>query len=112
MKKQRTNKLYNYLVNTYGLSKEMIMEYVEERLEDLIKKHLDSVLRSNRVENMIMNRIAYYIKEGKYDQWHNKGSFEDVVDQQIRQVVVDQLKSRASVTFNFSSNSVDFIKDA
>ena len=95
MKSQRTNKLYNYLVNTYGLSKEMVMKYVDERLEDIITKHVDSVLRSNRIEKMIINRISNYLKEGKYNKWHSRDSFKEIIDHQIRQVIIDQLKTRA-----------------
>ena len=65
MNKRRTNKLYNYLVNTFGLSKEVVLEHIETRLEDLINKHVLSILQSNRIENMIMNQVAYYIKKGE-----------------------------------------------
>jgi len=34
------NKLYNYLVNTYGLSLAKVNEFVDIRLEDLIRKHV------------------------------------------------------------------------
>ena len=107
----KKNKLYNYLVNTFGLSKETILEHVETRLEDIIDKHVHSILESNHIENRIMNRVAYYIKNGTIDPWRSKNSFEDVIKQQVRCVVEEQLQKNCEINFKFLPNSIQFIKD-
>jgi len=112
MSKSRTNKLYNYLVNTYGLSRETIMEHVEARLESLIDKHVRNVLDSDRVQNLIMDRIAYYIKNGEVSRWGRRTeTFEKIVKDQIKSVVEDQLQKNCEVQFKFLPNSIQFIKE-
>lgn len=111
MNKQRTNKLYNFIVNTYGLSKEVIMDCVETRLEGLVDKHVQNVLQSERLTNMIMDRVAYYIKNGTIDQCRSKNCFEDVVKQQVKSAVEDQLKKNCEIKFKFLPNSIQFIKE-
>jgi len=105
----RTNKLYNYLVNTYGLSKENIMSLVHERIEDVINKHVYSILNSDRIKKMIIYTVADFIKNGKSNHWHRKDSFESLVEDQIRKVIEDQLRDRCEIKFKFNNNSVLFI---
>jgi len=107
----RNNKLYNYLVNTFDISKETVLEYIEGRLEELIDKHVGSLLQSNRVEQMIMDRVAYYIKNGTVGMWRGKHTFEDIIKQQVKSVVEDQLKKNCEVKFQFLPNSIQFIKE-
>lgn len=112
MSKKRTNKLYNYLVNTYGLSKENIMEHVEARLESLVDKHVRSILQSDRIERMIINKVAYYIKNGEVNNYgRDNRSFENIVKEQVKQVVQDQLQENCEVKFQFLPNSIKFIKE-
>jgi hypothetical protein len=47
--RNRKDKLYNYMVNKFDLSKERILEYVDLRVTDLVNKHIQSKLNSNRV---------------------------------------------------------------
>lgn len=108
---KRTNKLYNYLVNTFGLSKETVLEHVETRLEDLVDKHVSSILQSNRIENMIMNRVSHYIKNGSIGYYGEKTAFNDVIKEQVKQVVEDQLKKNCEVKFQFLPNSIQFMKE-
>jgi len=55
MKNQR---LYNYLVNTFGLSKQVILEYAEQRIEDILTKHIKAKLDSKHMESMILNKVT------------------------------------------------------
>jgi len=112
MNKKRTNKLYNFLVNTYGLSKENIMEHVEARLESLVDKHVRSILQSDRIKTMILNKVAYYIKNGEVSSWGRcNNSFENIVKEQVKQVVKDQLQDNCEIKFQFLPNSIQFIKE-
>lgn len=110
--KQRTNKLYNYLVNTFGLSKKNILEHVEARLEDIISKNILPILESNNIQEIILNRIAYFIKNGEVSYYQEKNTFNDVVKEQIKQVVEDQLKKNCEIKFQFTPNSIKFVKES
>jgi hypothetical protein len=84
------NRLYNFLVNTYGLTKEVVMEMVAARLDDLISKHIKPKLDSNHVNNIIRNQIAEYAKNGfeKRGYWGSHTSFEEFVQAQIRTILI------------------------
>ena len=60
-KTARTNRLYNYLVNTYGLSKENILDHVSKRLDQIIGKHLKEVLKTSQIKKLILNNISSII---------------------------------------------------
>jgi hypothetical protein len=109
MSTSKNKKLYNYLVNTFGLSKEIVLSYVNERIEEILNKHVDSLLRSDRVEKIILNRISHYISEGE-TSIYSKTSFEKIIKNQIKEVVKDELRKNASITFSFS-NTVDFLRE-
>jgi len=114
MRKHRTNKLYNYLVNTYGLSHEMIMDYVSERLNQLVEKHIRSIFEENRIEDMIVHTVTKYMKEGEKNgpfYGHPKTCFEDIVKKQIKDIIEELLRDKCEIKFKFNSNSVRFIKD-
>lgn len=86
------NKLYNYLVNTFGLSKDVIMKQAEERIEDVMNKHLQQKLQSNNVERMILNQVSEIVKNGfsSRDYW-SRVSFEDYVKSTIKSVITQQI---------------------
>lgn len=43
----RRNKLYNYIVNTFNISKESIDATIEKRVDDVLSRHLKSKLESD-----------------------------------------------------------------
>jgi len=87
------------------------MEYVESRLEELIDKNVGDLLTSNKVEKMILDRVSYYIKNGTVGRWRNNNTFEDMIKQQVKSVVEDQLQKNCEVKFQFLPNSIQFIKE-
>lgn len=107
----RNKKLYNYLVNTFDISKESILQHVESRIEELLDKHVTAILQSNRIERMIVNRLSDYMSKGKSDYWSTDKNFEKIVDSQVRNVIEDYLKDRCKITFQFQNNSVRFMED-
>jgi hypothetical protein len=106
-----SKKLYNYVTNTFGISKELILEQVNSRVEDLINKNIDSLLRSNRIERMILDHLSDYIKNGKVDRYFFKRKFETVIEDQIRIVIEDYLKNNCEIKFNFNKNSISITKE-
>lgn len=107
-----SKKLYNYVTNTFGISKELILEQVNSRVEDLINKHIDSLLRSTKVEKMIVRAIASYVKDGKVDShFYNRKNFESIIDDQIKNIIEKYLRDRCQITFQFKKNSIRFIEE-
>ena len=107
----KNKRLYNYLVNTFGISKEVVLGYVETRLEDLISRHVQNLLLSNRIEKLIMDRVTHFIKNGEVGYYREKNAFNNVVKEQVRQVVEDQLRTNCEVKFEFTPNSVQYMKE-
>lgn len=98
MKPTRTNKLYNYLVNTYGLSKELILDHVDTRISDLIDKHVKSKMDSASIENMILGRVTQYLKNGHFDRWNDKHSFDNHVHNCIKEEVAKLVKQNYDIS--------------
>lgn len=52
----KKNKLYNYLANTYGLSKKLVMDFVDEQIRQIVEDQVRERCRivfqfdSNRVK--------------------------------------------------------------
>lgn len=106
-----SKKLYNYVTNTFGISKELILEQVNLRVEDLINKHIDSLLRSSRIERMILDYLSNYVKNGKADRYFFKKKFETVIDDQIKTVIENYLKSNCEIKFHFNKNIISIAKE-
>lgn len=91
----KNKKLYNYIVNTFGISKEIIMEQVNSRIEDVIAKHVRSKLDSNYVENMIANKIAEVVQNGVSSSdtyWgRQRTHFDDYMKKTVRSVIEERL---------------------
>lgn len=95
MKPQRTNKLYNFLVNTYGLSKEAVMELVDKRIESLLAKHIDAKLNSNEVERIISNRVATILNDGTGGYYEKDATIrlvKNMIDNKIEKLMEKQYK--------------------
>jgi hypothetical protein len=96
MSHTRNNKtLYNYVVNTFGLSKEVVMKYVDERLEDLIGKHLKNKLDSKWTEKVILDNVTEIVANGvsspKFGMWWEKKPFEDYLKKVLLNVLEHKL---------------------
>ena len=109
MKTNKPNKLYNYLVNTYGLSKELVLQMVEDRLEDLVEKHVKIKFQQASVENMIVRAVSEYVKKGEINLYRQNNTFENIVKEQIKEIVKDELRKASTITYSFN-NSVDFLR--
>jgi hypothetical protein len=106
----KNKKLYNYIVNTFGISKEIVLEIVKERVEDILGKHIKDLLNSKRIEQVIINRVAHFVSEGERTSLHSKHNFNKIVKNQIKEVVKDELRRSASISFSFS-NTADFLRE-
>lgn len=91
----KNNRLYNYLVNTFGLSKEVVLEYAESRIDDLLQKHIASRLESNYIENLILNKITQIVQDGfesnSSSHWYSRTQFSDFVKSVACDVLEDRL---------------------
>jgi hypothetical protein len=102
MKTKRTNKLYNYLVNTYGLSKEMVMEYVKERLDELISKHIAEVLNSEKFNRDFNYSMAKFLETEKTSNhyWDRKNSFKKVIEDTTRKIIIEEITKNYNLSID------------
>lgn len=93
----RNNKLYNYLVNTFGISKDTVLQYCNDRIEQLLSKHVEGKLMdSNYIHNLIINQIDYIVKNGTKAHWYNRDSFESTVKNAVSDYVEEKLEQSYS----------------
>jgi len=89
---KKHNKLYNYLVNTLGISKQMVQDHIDMRLVQIdqkIDQYLKDKLESDKMEKAIMDRVTNLVKNGfeKHVWWADRDKFEQVVKEKIKQVI-------------------------
>ena len=92
------NQIYNYIVNTLGLSKEMIIECIDHRVAEVTEKVLKShVLESNNMRHFVARCMADLLKGGfeKY-QYGKLASFEYLVQEEVRKEVARVIKEQYS----------------
>jgi hypothetical protein len=111
VKRSRTNKLYNYLVNTYGLSKENIMQHIEDRIEDIVRKHIDAKLDSEWFKNAILNYVAEFVENGVKDKhgllyYQSKTPFEDLVYKEFQKAITDVMKENCEINLTFHGSEI------
>lgn len=102
----RKNVLYNYVVNKFGLSRELVLEYVNARLEDLVSKLLKDKLDSKEFEKMALNRITQIVTEGMSKEtfggfYYHKEPFDDYLKVVIRQVLENKLNEEYNLETKF-----------
>lgn len=95
MVRKRKNVLYNYIVNTYGLSKELILKYVEARIDSVLAKLLPQYFEKNSLQRTILNKITEIKKEG-FSGWSNE-SFEKYVKRCVRDEVAKIVEQKYTV---------------
>lgn len=92
----RHNRLYNYLVNQFGLTKEYILEYANKRIEDVLGKHIQAKLDSNYVEGLVLDRITKIVEEGipvknHFGIYYEREAFSKYVTTVVKQVMESRL---------------------
>lgn len=89
----KDKKLYNYLVNTLGLSKQVAMEHVKERLDDLLKKHIESRLDSKHFEKMVVSQVNQFLKDGVTKGWYEKYAFEEFFKKTVENAIMKKFNN-------------------
>jgi len=93
-------RLYNYVVNTLGISTKMVLEYVDKRLEELIGKKLEGKLNSKYVEGLILSRVTSIMTDGlKNNNIFNyrRDDFEEYLKKILRSVVEERVRNEFEV---------------
>lgn len=109
MNKKRTNKLYNFLVNTYGLSKELILAEFDKRIDDLITKHLSSKIDSNYVQNLILDRITKIVTEGVSSGLYSVNSFEEYVKKCVKEAVQKHMRQNYDIEMKIVDKNTSIV---
>lgn len=100
MNKKRTNKLYNFIVNNYGLSKDVIMEHVNSRLDSLMDKHIENLIKSKinseAFDRHLVFMLSAFIKNEKeisIHSWNRGQKFIEVLKQCTKESVIEELNA-------------------
>jgi len=98
MGQKSKNKLYNYLVNTFGLSKETILEYADERVKELLAKHVDDKLNSERMEYMILGTISNIVEKGfgEHSPYYDR---KVAFDKYVQKIIEKEVRKRLNKDF-------------
>ena len=91
---KKDKKLYNYVVNTLGVSKQVILDYVQSRVDDLLSKALHNKLDSNYIQNLILNRITSMVENGTSEgtfPFYEGHSFDNYVKKCIKRVIEEKV---------------------
>ena len=110
----KNNRLYNYLINTLGLSKELILKNIDQRIEQVLHKILYNELKSIKFERIIIDTVASVIDKGvvrnnRYGSLRYK--FNDLIKSKVKEVVEDKLQEECQIKFIYRPNSIRFIED-
>lgn len=110
---KKDKKLFNYIVNTLDVSKDMIMNVVDQRLNELFEKHVKDKLDSNRVERLILDRISYHMKNG-YDKnpsfFDTSKSFESIVKKCIAEEVTKIVRENNDIEIKIVPKDTQTVK--
>lgn len=91
MAHNRNKKLYNYLVNTFDISKEKIIDHVNARVDDILKKHIRDTMDSIYVRELILDHLTDLVNNGlKYALWGRQSFqtyFKKVVREEIKKIL-------------------------
>ena len=96
----RNNKLFNYLVNTFGLSRQRVEEYINTRLEELVGNHFKQSLNNSKYyEKLILDRVTHVITEGfpLRDYWYSKEKFDTYLQREIKKVIEAHIKENFDI---------------
>jgi polyhydroxyalkanoate synthesis regulator phasin len=110
----RNKRLYNYITNTFGLTKDVIMEHVNQRLETVVARHIKGKLDSNAMESMILNKVTQCVKEGIPDGhawWMKKTYFEDLIRSVVEKTIVERLDKEYKLEVKLVDKTVPLTKD-
>lgn len=94
-------KLYNYIVNTIGISKELILQIVDKRMENLLDKHIKNKLDSNVVERIILDRVTEILTQDFSNSnsfYCKRESFETYLKKILQNIVNEKINKTFSVT--------------
>ena len=106
----RNKRLYNFLVNTYGLSKDKVMDHLNHRIGDLeikvnnqAKGLIHDYIRSTRFHNFMKNKVASILENGfSPDHWRSeRDMLEKFIKKRVRESIKEevdrQLKEKYSL---------------
>lgn len=113
----KQKRLYNFLVNTYELSKENVMKLVEDRLENLIAKHINNKLDSKYTEKLILDKVTDVVANGVpvssgYIDYWRKDKFDDYLKKQLRKVIEEKVNEDYELQVKIVRKDVQIVRRA
>lgn len=96
----KDKRLFNYVVNTLGITKEMILEYIDARLEQLVIRVLKTKLESREFEKLILNRVTDILKsdvEGDSPYYYSRSSFDSFLKSVVRNMIEEKVNLETQI---------------
>ena len=95
----KKGKLYNYIINTLGLSKEAIFDIVRERVDDILSKSLtNEVYKSNYFQNLVLSKLEALRENRYHSKFYKHDDYIDILKEAVRlevkTQVVEKLRDR------------------
>jgi hypothetical protein len=115
MSRSNRKTLYNYIVNSLGLSRQMVLEYIDRRLEDQLYKALSFKLHSGNSEKLILDAVTKIVNEGVptgSDMWWQKKNFDEYVKKVIRQVIQERLRNDYTAELKLTHKDSSIVRKA
>jgi hypothetical protein len=107
---RKDRRLYNYVVNTLGLSKELVLEYARDRLDDLITKHIQSKIDSRYIERLILERVTNKVTEGMDTGWYSRESFDEYLRKVVHQIIESKVNAEYRLDVRLIEKGATVIK--
>lgn len=80
------------------------MEHVQERLEDIIAKHVISKLNSKEIERMILSKISEIVEKGFQD---NKSYYRTDFDSYVMRVVERFMEEKLNKSYKLDVKMIE-----
>lgn len=96
----RKDRLYNYMVNKFGISKEMILERVHERVDDVLCKVLEErVFTTNYFERVVLRKIEAMRTNATLTKFYNHEVLKDIIERAVREEIRAELASQLDTRY-------------
>lgn len=102
--------LYNYLVNTLQISKDLVTKQIDIRIDDLIEKFIKNKMDAKYIERLILNRVTQVVVEGVATGWYGRDDFDKYLKTVIKQVVEEKFNDEYNLDVKVISKDKQTIK--
>jgi len=114
VKEKRNKRLYNYLVNTLGISTQMVTEYISDRLDSILSKKLDSMLDGRNFETRVINSVRRKLQEKPLHtfSYTDEAEFDTFLSKTVTRIVREELDTKYQLQVSLKYTGATMVKPA